>query len=59
MSECSCVYVGGVSSAGFCDTINPVAKKVHTCGECGRNILVGEEYENTRVLIEDYWERWC
>lgn len=46
--ECSCVYFDqsdGGDLAAFNDVSMPKARKVHTCHECGREIMIGEKYE--------------
>jgi len=47
---CCCVVVDDYATI-LSDTA-PVARKPHTCGECGDTIPVGQRYENVAILFE-------
>lgn len=45
MNNCSCIYVSEWDNPEFFNQKKVKARKEHICGECGRTILKGEEYE--------------
>jgi hypothetical protein len=58
--ECSCA-IDGTSDYEF-DSVMSVnlikSRTVHTCGECGKNIQPGEEYELYRAVFDGSPERY-
>jgi len=45
MNDCACVYVGDYDGPEFVSEKIVKARKIHKCGECGREISPGEKYE--------------
>jgi hypothetical protein len=50
--ECSCVYVEADSYWDFANFRMLIARKIHKCHECGREIAPGEKYENLSGMCE-------
>ena len=44
MNECGCVFIDVDRPPDFINKKNPKARKLHHCGECGREISKGEKY---------------
>ena len=45
MDNCACIYVGDYDPPGFYRARIIVAKKIHKCGECHKDIHPSLEYE--------------
>ena len=60
MSNCGCIYVGDVGDVEPVARLresHPRARVPHRCGECGREIAVGEQYEVLVTAADERVER--
>jgi hypothetical protein len=51
----SCCYYSADLPKVF-RSVEVVARKQHTCCECGRDITKGSTYENVTGLWDDFWQ---
>ena len=49
-----CMIDDGGDRYRYSQTKQPLARKEHVCGECGRQIAAGEHYEAFRGLLADF-----
>jgi len=54
-NECACVYVGGYDGPETYWAKTRRARKPNVCGECGRQIQPGEDYEHYQACYEGDW----
>lgn len=55
MNDITCVCDYGIDSPAVYDAQRPIARKQHTCSECGCPIEAGERYERVKTLY-DRWD---
>lgn len=55
MADCACVYVGAIEEAERDWIKTRTARKPNVCGECGRQIEAGEQYEHWQQLYDGGW----
>jgi len=51
---CSCIAVDADECYETLSRGTPVARKEHTCGECGREIVPGENYERYEGIFDGH-----